>query len=228
MKTAPVLYDRTFTQKYLTLQRQHFTKRADPARTFLYRAVEENLKPGRRILDVGCGDGQDVNFYRSLGYETWGIDCSETMVAAARDNVALADRIVLDDFLAVRASRRFGRFDCITTRFALHYLQSIDAGYKQFAEMLHPGGLLVVVTSHPFADALFSKKPRRSKPRIVRYPLFKGKVTVEYPAHTLHEYFSPTFFKLFDLLAVDEEPEKFWAFPNCPGHLGILARRKPL
>lgn len=225
LKTAAELYTPPFAHSYATLQHQYFQNRPDPARTFLYQGVQDNVKPGSRLLDIGCGDGRDMAYYGSKGYEAWGIDSAEPMVHAARETIFWGDRVVHADFLKVRLTT-LGSFQAITSRFVLHYVQDLDAGWRRIAGLLQPRGILVSVFAHPAADRLFSKKPRPGKLRIVRYPLFHGKVTVEYPAHTLSEYFSPTFFQLFDLLAVDEEPEKFWVYPNCPGHLGILARVK--
>ncbi|RMF07346.1 class I SAM-dependent methyltransferase [Candidatus Woesearchaeota archaeon] len=43
--------------------------------------------PGRKILDAGCGSGRDVEYLRELGYDAVGIDASEELIKAARENV---------------------------------------------------------------------------------------------------------------------------------------------
>lgn len=47
-----------------------------------------HLRPGARILDVGCGVGRDVGHFQQLGFEAIGIDRSAGMLAEARRRVA--------------------------------------------------------------------------------------------------------------------------------------------
>src|SRR5436190_4661204 len=56
--------------------------------------------PGRRTLDLGCGEGRLSRDLKALGHSVVGIDASETMVAAARDadpeiEIVLADAAAL-------------------------------------------------------------------------------------------------------------------------------------
>lgn len=225
IKTAEQLYTRDFTLRYLELQKRFFSKQSDSARHFLYATVEQFVEAGSRMLDIGCGDGTDIKHYASLGREAWGIDASETMVLAARDNVPVPDRIILGDFLTVRP-QGIGRFNCLTSRFALHYVPDIDLAYRKMTQLLNPRGTIVIITAHPFKDAQFSRKNRRTGQRVVRYPLFNGKISMEYPAHELSEYLSPLFFNYFQLLDIDEEPAEEREHNNIPGYLGIHARLK--
>lgn len=41
--------------------------------------------PGRRALDFGCGTGRSTRFLRDLGFDTIGVDISESMLRKARD-----------------------------------------------------------------------------------------------------------------------------------------------
>src|ERR1700712_2747075 len=41
--------------------------------------------PGRRTLDVGCGEGRLTRHLASLGHRVVGIDASPTLIAAARE-----------------------------------------------------------------------------------------------------------------------------------------------
>ncbi len=44
--------------------------------------------PGRRTLDVGCGEGRLTRHLASLGHRIVGIDASPTLVAAAKELLA--------------------------------------------------------------------------------------------------------------------------------------------
>src|SRR4051812_46595393 len=60
--------------------------------------------PGRRTLDLGCGEGRLTRHLASLGHRMVGIDASPTLIAAARESapemelhVANAAALGLDD-----------------------------------------------------------------------------------------------------------------------------------
>ena len=223
--TARELYTPEFVHKYNALQKQFFTKRQDPSRKFLRESIWLHVLLGNSILDIGCGDGKDAAYYQAHGYEVWGVDSSEAMIALAREKAQDEERFFCQDFRELRP-QTFGPFDAITSRFALHYVDDIDRAYTVMARLLNPLGILAVITAHPFKDAKFATKVRGHRSPIVRYPLFGGKIIMEYPAHTLEEYLSPSFFRRFELLAIHEEPPRYREHDNIPGHLGILARKK--
>ena len=45
----------------------------------IYKRFEEHLKPGSRILDLGCGSGRDSKYFLDKGYDVVSLDASETM-----------------------------------------------------------------------------------------------------------------------------------------------------
>ena len=45
----------------------------------IYKRFEENLKPGCRILDLGCGSGRDSKYFLDKGYKFVSLDASEAM-----------------------------------------------------------------------------------------------------------------------------------------------------
>ena len=213
------------TRTYLAEQKRFFTKHPDAARIFLYAAVPTPHHFGQRLLDIGCGNGQDVEYFTALGYQAWGIDISPKMIEVAKEKVAQPERILQGNFLTTR-SLPFDTFDAVFTRFVLHYQTDIDAAYRQIAKFLKPNGLFAAVVSHPLADAKYAKPAHRGQPRMVHFQLYAGKVTVIYPAHTLAEYLSPTFFKLFQVEQVGLEPVAAREDKKIPGYLGIVARKK--
>ena len=50
----------------------------------LLHAIEGN--PPYSILDLGCGPGRDLQYFRSLGHEVVGLDGSKNLVVMARAN----------------------------------------------------------------------------------------------------------------------------------------------
>ena len=45
----------------------------------IYKRFEEHLKPGSRILDLGCGSGRDSKYFLDKGYKVVSLDASEAM-----------------------------------------------------------------------------------------------------------------------------------------------------
>lgn len=45
----------------------------------IYKRFEEHLKPGCRILDLGCGSGRDSKYFLDKGYKVVSLDASEAM-----------------------------------------------------------------------------------------------------------------------------------------------------
>lgn len=71
----------------------------------LYRPFIEQLKPGSKILDAGCGPGRDVKFFHSSGFQVVGIDASEEMVNKAKQVTGL--EILQLDFSNIKFDNEF-------------------------------------------------------------------------------------------------------------------------
>lgn len=48
------------------------------------RQVMDDLPAGTKVLDIPCGDGRFFPFYHAKGFQFWGEDISEDMLAEAR------------------------------------------------------------------------------------------------------------------------------------------------
>lgn len=114
---------------------------------------------GRRVLDIGCGDGALVRALAERGAEAWGIDCAEGLlrrgttapaVAAARYLVGLAEALPLPD----------ASFDIAIYCNSLHH---VAVGYQpralqEAARVLRRGGLLYI--TEPLAEGPYFEVTR--------------------------------------------------------------------
>ncbi len=73
-------YNRELALKYKEIESQFYKENKDTSREFLYKELGNKIH-NKKILDLGCGFGYDLNYYADLGYEVYGIDASETMKA---------------------------------------------------------------------------------------------------------------------------------------------------
>jgi SAM-dependent methyltransferase len=106
--------------------------------------------PGRRTLDLGCGEGRVSRDLKALGHDVTGVDASPTMVAAAREgdpslDVALADATALpfED----------GAFDCAIAFKCLQDVDDVEGAALELARVTEPGGRLCVALVHPLMSA---------------------------------------------------------------------------
>lgn len=112
------------------------------------RRLAEELPPGSRILDVGCGTGVPTAAQLvEAGHRVVGIDLSETMVKLARDKVPAAEfhqRDVAN--LGADGPEGLGRFDGIVAFFSLLMLPRAEIPYalRTLHDLLRPGGLLAL------------------------------------------------------------------------------------
>ncbi|XP_067103955.1 phosphoethanolamine methyltransferase isoform X1 [Osmerus mordax] len=106
-----------------------------------------NLKPGQKVLDIGCGIGGG-NFYmaKNFGVEVLGIDLSANMVDIAVERAA-AEKISSVDFEVADATKRSfpeGSFDVVYSRDTILHIDNKLALFKRFHSWLKPGGQLLI------------------------------------------------------------------------------------
>jgi demethylmenaquinone methyltransferase/2-methoxy-6-polyprenyl-1,4-benzoquinol methylase/phosphoethanolamine N-methyltransferase len=118
------------------------------------------IKPGDRVLDVGCGPGNLTLAAKSrtgAGGEVHGIDAAPEMIEVARGKAAKSGADV--DFrvgLIEEIPFEDGYFDIVLSSLMIHHLPD-DLKQKGFAEIrrvLKPGGRLFVVDYKPPTNPL--------------------------------------------------------------------------
>ncbi len=82
------------------------------------------LKPGDKILDVGCGKGFLLYDFTKVvpGLELWGIDVSDYAIANAKEEIR--DRLQVGNAIALPYPNHF--FDLVISINALHTLHNYD------------------------------------------------------------------------------------------------------
>lgn len=106
--------------------------------------------PGRRTLDVGCGEGRVSRDLRALGHRVVGVDASEAMIAAAREADRAGEYVVAD---AQSLPLPDGHADLAVAFMSLMDVDDMAAAVRELARVLEPGGRAVVAVVHPLNSA---------------------------------------------------------------------------
>ena len=113
------------------------------------------VKPGERVLDVGCGCGATVLALAKAvgpGGRVTGVDISEPMLEVARRRLIEADAAQVDVLLADAATERFeeGAFDLVFSRFGVMFFDAPAEAFTNIRRALKPGGRLAFACWRPF------------------------------------------------------------------------------
>ena len=105
--------------------------------------------PGMKVLDVGCGTGNNLMLYRQTGCSVYGIDLSPSMLEIARTKLAEGAELQLGDASKMPYQDNF--FDLVITMFALHEMSS-EIRPLVMTEMIRvtkQEGKVLIIDFHP-------------------------------------------------------------------------------
>ncbi|MCU0786447.1 MAG: bifunctional demethylmenaquinone methyltransferase/2-methoxy-6-polyprenyl-1,4-benzoquinol methylase UbiE [Verrucomicrobia bacterium] len=109
------------------------------------------VQSGDRALDVCCGTGDLAFALAARGVEVVGLDFSEAMLTVAKSKVQspksgvelAAPRFLHGDALAIPFPD--ASFDIVTVGYGLRNLSNWEAGLREMARVVKPGGRLLVL-----------------------------------------------------------------------------------
>lgn len=113
--------------------------------------VITRLKPGAKILDLGCGMGEPIaNYFIQMGFRVTGVDGSQKLIALAKSRFPTARFFIAD----MREINLAEKFDCILAWHSFFHLPPHDqhAMFKRFEEHIMPGGMLLFTTGPAAAE----------------------------------------------------------------------------
>jgi SAM-dependent methyltransferase len=114
------------------------------------RFLELLPPPGRRTVDVACGEGRLTGELAELGHAVVGVEQSPALAAAAR---ARGLEIVEADAVALPLESRSA--DLVVAFMSLMNVDDLDAVVGEIARVLEPGGRFCFAVPHPFTSAGF-------------------------------------------------------------------------
>jgi SAM-dependent methyltransferase len=203
----------------------------------LIRAMR--VRPGGRVLDVGCGPGWTVEILAGLGYDVDGLEPAADMIAIAEQRL---DGFFRNHRIEPRPAVRFhrasleeldledGAFDGILCRASLHHVIDEEAGLAQCHRLLKPGGVLAIsegawIPGLRAAEALLDEEMRR-------YGTLENPFTTEYLDHLLERHGFKNierYHGVFGLVPARQGDLPVRTFATVPAEFhNMLTARKPL
>ena len=143
--TAEPLKHETYTHGHAPATvRQHGKRTAEEAAAFLLPA----LRPGMRVLDVGCGPGSITRGLaeRVAPGEVVGVDLSRETLAAAREEAAArgVTNLRYEEASVYQLPYADGSFDVAYAHQVFQHLREPAAALREMLRVLRPGGLVAV------------------------------------------------------------------------------------
>jgi SAM-dependent methyltransferase len=106
----------------------------------VWRHIDPLVVRGHRVLDLGCGTGEDAVHLAGRGASVLALDASSEMVTRARQKGVNAEVMQIEDLGSVP-----GVFDLVLSNFgALNCIRDLARLRKPLAQMIRSGGHLAV------------------------------------------------------------------------------------
>ena len=130
---------------------REFTDGADPEyEEQILPIIEHHLGDRRRVLDIGCGEGQVSRRLSARGVFTVGLDPTPAQLVVARQRGggpvyarAWADALPCPS----------GAFDAVVMCLVLEHLDPMEPAIHEIARVLAPGGRFLLLLNHPLLQA---------------------------------------------------------------------------
>ncbi len=161
---------------------------------------------GKRVLDIGCGDGVDLMVLGDRGAYVFGIDPSTEFLKKAEENnpsgifkEGIGESIPCEDEM----------FDIVLSKWAMQTSPDISRIMNEMARVIKKGGDLIFLSKHPWMQ--WMEKVRQYghgadyyEQMIVDSYIYSGTIILKEPSHTIGEYLNADFFKNFEILDYKE------------------------
>jgi SAM-dependent methyltransferase len=121
--------------------------------------VASLLAPRSRVLELGCGTGEDAAYFAGLGHQTLGLDFAETATEEARRRHAGVAKVSFSTHdIAQPIEVHDASFELVYARLSLHYFSDAvtRAIFREVHRVLAPGGIVAFMCKST-SDRLYGR-----------------------------------------------------------------------
>lgn len=162
-----------------------YTKKYPNSNTMRNFLLENFKLKNKKLLDIGCGSGIDLEFFNKKGANIYGLDVSSELVNITKNKFPKKE-ILEGDFNYLPWRNNF--FDIVWSKYALQHDKDISISLNEIHRVLKKDGKVFLQITHPMRSANFLKnKNYFQKGEEINYPTLDGKIINEYH-HTLTEW----------------------------------------
>jgi SAM-dependent methyltransferase len=116
---------------------------------YSYKLHEYKYFQGKRVLDIGSGNGYVLSKYAKEGADVIGIDLTPTAIDLCKKRFQLLG--LKGDFRVADAEKlpfEDNSFDCVCSMGVLHHVPDTEKAVSEIWRVLKPGGRLIVMFYH--------------------------------------------------------------------------------
>lgn len=124
-------------------------REANESIDFSYKLHEYKSFTGKKVLDVGCGNGYVLSKYAQEGAQVFGVDITETGIDLCKKRFGYLG--LQGDFRVANAEKlpfEDETFDCVCSMGVLHHTPDTPGAVDEIFRVLKPGGRLIVMFYH--------------------------------------------------------------------------------
>lgn len=185
----------------------------DPS-SFAYE-VAEILPPRQKILELGCGAGNDSNYFATLAHQVLATDFSDVAIDKNREQYQ-ADNLKFE-VLDITEGLPFknNSYDLVYARLSLHYFsdQKTREIIQEIERTLKPGGLLAFVCKS-------TSDPKYGQGKEIENDMFES----DHVRHFFSEKYARELLKdKFEIIKIESGEEQFYSENSA--FVKVIARK---
>ncbi len=189
-----------YKKDFHNFQKQYIEK-YPTANTMRNILINQMSLKNKKILDVGCGSGIDLQFFNEQQAQCFGIDISPELVEIAKKELPNAG-IIEGTFNYLPWKNNM--FDIVWSKYALQHEKEIHFSLHEINRVLKKNGTAFIQVTHPMrtVDMIHTKNYFDSGEE-VNYPTIDGKIINEYH-HSLTEWIQTIINNGFSIISFQE------------------------
>ncbi|MGV8168938.1 MAG: class I SAM-dependent methyltransferase [Candidatus Nanoarchaeia archaeon] len=199
----------------------------DITRQLMYSYIDVESLENKKVLDVGCGYGQDLDLFSRAGAEVYGIDISRKLISLAREKCPVA-KLTVGTFENLPFEDNY--FDLAFSRYSLQHSEKASESLEEISRVLKPEGEAIILVTHPVRQYFEKETKNYWQREEVRSNILDGKLVVFEPSHTLADYLKMSVLQKLRLLdikeAFDPAAEKIQGCGEYPGVLMMYFKKE--